>query len=656
MKNRHLFKAFILFITLSSTYSGHAQKDPTVVFGEPSASELVPMEYPKDSTAAAVVLYEKGYTKLKLIDHTYLSLVTEIHRKIKVLDANAYGDGIEKIYLYSPNNDRQKVTHLKAITHNGDFKVYLNSDAVFTKDIGESWKSVSFTFPNIKDQSLLEYTYQLESPYISWLQWDFQGEYPKLYSEYVTEILGNYDYSIGLRGNLEFDSHDYYIKKNCFSLEGYGDAGDCYYHQYIMKDIPAFKEEDNMLSKENYISQIRYELRESMDLQGRKERYTKDWKDIEKDVRYDMDIGKELNNEGFFTRNLPESLYSISDPLEKAKAIYYYIQKKITWNGYYHVFSNCDVKKAFENGSGSVAEINAALVSALQSANLDAYLSLSATKDFSIPTQIYPVIREFNYATAFLKIGADSYFLDATEKNTPFGLIPDRALNYTARIMDFKNGSYWQPIVPTQKTQLYFSTQTTLDEQGVLKGTTNQVFSGYYGTTIRNIVKNGSLEKYLDYKTKEYEISDFTYENLNDLEQPIKERFNVEKEMDEINGDYYVYPFFMLGYPEENPFKMEKRDYPVDFGYPFVINYLMAIDLAPSQSVSYLPPSKAFKLPDNMGACNVAFSESNGKINLRFNIQINETHFAPELYPTLKEFFAQVVKSKTNEPIIIHQN
>lgn len=57
-----------------------------------------------------------------------------------------------------------------------------------------------------------------------------------------------------------------------------------------------------------------------------------------------------------------------------------------------------------------------------------------------------------------------------------------------------------------------------------------------------------------------------------------------------------------------------------------------------------------------MGACNVAFSESNGKINLRFNIQINETHFAPELYPTLKEFFAQVVKSKTNEPIIIHQN
>ena len=32
--------------------------------------------------------------------------------------------------------------------------------------------------------------------------------------------------------------------------------------------------------------------------------------------------------------------------------------------------------------------------------------------------------------------------------------------------------------------------------------------------------------------------------------------------MDEINGDYYVYPFFMLGYPKKNPFKMEKRGLP----------------------------------------------------------------------------------------------
>ena len=149
------------------------------------------------------------------------------------------------------------------------------------------------------------------------------------------KFLGNYDYSIGLREIWNLITTT--ITSKIVFLEGYGDAGDCYYHQYIMKDIPAFKEEDaNMLSKIIFPNTL-WIKRKAWIFKGRKERYTKDWKILRRTFAMIWTSGRNLTNEGF----LPAIFRKASQyfrPLEKAKAIYYYIQKKITWNGYYHVF------------------------------------------------------------------------------------------------------------------------------------------------------------------------------------------------------------------------------------------------------------------------------------------------------------------------------
>ena len=49
------------------------------------------------------------------------------------------------------------------------------------------------------------------------------------------------------------------IKKNCVHIDGLG-SGYCAIYSYGMTDIPAFIEEEYMLSKVNYVSRIAFDL------------------------------------------------------------------------------------------------------------------------------------------------------------------------------------------------------------------------------------------------------------------------------------------------------------------------------------------------------------------------------------------------------------
>lgn len=654
MKNTFSYPLLAILIGFFSHANLFSQDYNKVKFGEPFPIELAGYSYPKDPEAAAVILYDKGEVKVAAING-YLWRMTTVHRKIKVLDAKAFGDAIQAINFYSTKGFREGIFDISAITHNGSHKSYVESDAFFTKDIGSNWKQKSFTFPNVQDQSLLEFTYTIQSPIFQTFAWNFQDEYPVIYSEYITEIPGNYEYRIGFRGHFELDSHDNHIKDNCFSISGLGDAADCYYHKYVMKDLPAFKEEDFMLSKDNYISQLRYELKQHMNFKGEKEYFTKDWDDVDDEFRYHDALGRQLNNKNFFEKNLPESLFTIADPLEKAKAIYAAIQQHYKWNGYYRLFTDIDVRDAFERGSANIAEINLSLINALQAADLDAYISLSATRDQSVPTELYPVLTEYNYLMAYLKIGDQEYYLDASDKFAPFGLVPYHALNYKARILDFKKGSYWRPINAYARNQSYFNIQARMDNAGHLLGDVKKMNSGYFGKKIRETRKSMSHERYADSIAKNFELLKYEVIDEDAIDEPIQEVYSIQMDMEEINGEYYLNPFFLLLASEfnENPFKLDRRDYPIDMGYTKNITYMMSLDLSTGYTPSFIPENRALQLPDGLGLCQLVYSQGGEKITLRLQVKLNQAHIGSEYYPALKKFFAEMVAAKTKDVIIL---
>ncbi len=651
MKSFRNFLLLLFFFYCSQSFS---QFRDTAVFGEPTPADFEMKTYPQDPEAAGVVLFESAKNYVAVVDD-YVKLIKEVHIKIKVLDAGRFGQAIVEIPYYSEKNRSETVAKITAITHNGPVKTFLNDNSKFVSEVYPKWSVKKFTFPNVKDGSILEYTYRVESNYFSNFDgWDFQGELPKIYTELHTEIPGNFSYNRALYGNLKLDINEATIKKTCFSLPGYDVDADCEVAIYAMRHVPAIKKESHMLSEDNYIARMSYELVEYTGFSGGNEVFTREWKDADNRFEYDKDMGRQLKFSGYFKDELPASVLGIADDLEKAKAVYYYIQQRMAWNGNYGIYQDVDVKEAFKRGSGNSSEINLALINALDAAGFDAKIMLIATRDFAQPTKQYPVMNGFTFVLAFLVINNEKYILDATDKFVSFGFLPHRDLNGQGRVMDFKKGSYWEPITPNAKNMHYVNMQLTANEAGNFSGKINEVSTGLVAMEKRKHHYNLPMEEILRKKQSQLEhieLSNLEIENSADLEQPFKENYNITIN-DLKDGDIlFLYPFLMGNYFNENPFKATTRKFPIDFGHPITNNYLVSIDVTDQYEIVKVPANRLLKLPENDGEISVIYDVSGTKVNIRLNVKLNNPSFAPEAYKTLQEFFSTLIKIQNEEPI-----
>ncbi|WP_339698637.1 transglutaminase-like domain-containing protein [uncultured Marixanthomonas sp.] len=632
-----------------------AQERETAEFGEPTDKELQMTSFPEDIEAAAVILFEQGKYFFKQVNNRYIRLYKEVHRKIKVIDAKKFDGATIEIPLLIGKKDEEKLSELKAITHNDKLKKYVSTNDVFNINQSKDIKLTRFTFPDIKDGSILEYKYVIESPFFFNLNgWEFQHNIPTLYSEFLNEIPGNFKYNRVLKGGRKLDIDEASIKKNCFYIEGYTPA-DCESTIYVMKNIPAFKNESYMLAKSNYLASVEYELKEFLDYSGLNNKFTKTWEDVDDEFKTDKDIGRQLNNNNFLKRNLPENILNISDELNKAKAIYTFIQGHFKWNEKQRLFNDVRVRDAFESKVGNTSEINLALINALQAADLDAKLVLISTRENGLPTFTYPVLTDFNHAIVLLTVNDEKILLDAVEQETPFGIIPFQDLNGKGRVMDFKNGSYWYPLTPHKKNMYYINAQLKASEEGLFTGKINEIQTGYVAIKERKHIKNSNYRDYINQKEKNasIKISNLTIENKTNLEKPLKIDYDIALETELIGDKVYINPYFFNTYFSENPFKSDERNFPINFGYPITTTYLMSIDLEDKYTVEQLPENKTLNLFDNIGQCTVIYTENNGKINIRFSFQLTESNFIADVYPGIKQFFTAMIDFQKQDPILL---
>lgn len=649
-------KTFLLIAFIFLFQNMNAQETYVHTFGEPLQEEYALNKYTPDLEASGVVLYERGNYTIDAVGD-YIRIIKHVHVKMKVFNAKDFKHATIKIPYYLGDKLQENVTNIKAITHNGKTKEFVSQNAVFDAEESQYWSQKKFAFPNVRDGSILEYSYQIESPYFAMFGgWEFMNPLPTIYSELHTEIPGNFNYNRTLYGDRELDVNKAEIKKDCFHLPGFRVPGDCESATYVMKNVPAFTEEKYMLAPSNYMPALKYELVEIIDLNESRDTYAKTWKDVDRRFKNDKDLGRQLKYSEFFKGKLPQDILSISDDIERATAVYHFIQKNMNWNKKIRIFSDIRVKEAFEEGVGNSSEINLALINSLEAAGLDAKIMMIATRDEALPSKQYPILTDFNYAIAFLQINNQKFILDATDKYTPFGVLPMRDLNVEGRVLDFKKGSYWEPIAPIAKNLHYVNMQLTADNQGIFKGKINEVSTGYISVGKRK--KNNDYSKEENTKRKQQKneglnISDLTIENAKDLELPYKESYNISLHEQVVADQLFVYPFLMQTYFTENPFLKESRKYPIDFGFPVINNYLISIDVKDQYEILSAPENKLMRLPNNDGELSVVYDVSGTKINIRLSLKLNNHSFPTGAYQSLREFFTELIKIQSEEPITL---
>ena len=618
-----------------------------------------------DSNANAIVLKEFGTASIQRDDNTgSLELIFEHHVKIKIYNKEGFKEANIIIPAYKDDTREETISELKASTfnyvQNNFVETVMDKKAVFTENRSKYTRLTKFTLPNLKEGSIIEYSYKLRSPNLfNFKTWEFQSDIPKVVSEYLVYIPGIYNYNVSLRGFQKLTDQKVELSKECLRLSGA--AIDCSKITYLMKDIPAFIEEDNMTAPSNFKSAIYFELSDVQNLNGGKTSYTKTWKDVDYELSSDKSLGAQMKRKDVFKDLIPTITKGSTDDLEKAKAIYNYIKKQIKWDNYYGKYSIDNIKKALETRSGNVADVNLSLIAALSAANLDAEAVILSTRDNGTVNKLYPVISDFNYLVAKVNIGDKSYLLDATEPLLPFGLLPLRCINDQGRVINLKKPSYWIDLKASQKTVTSYILMGKMTTAGKIIGTLTTHTLGYAAyNKRRDILRYNSADEYvekLDERLTRIKILEHSILNIDSVENPLTEKYEIEFTINDgsNNNQFYFSPFF-INTISKNPFNLNERTYPVDLGAASDERIIINLTLPEKYQLVEKPKDMAIGLPNTGGKYVLLTNLADNTISMSQVLQFNNAIYQPEEYLFLKEFYSKIIQNQKTEFLLKKAN
>ncbi|MES2862871.1 MAG: DUF3857 domain-containing protein [Bacteroidota bacterium] len=641
--------------------------------GEVTIKELQEAKHPIDTSAVAAVLFEKGKTMFYYNVENGFSIETEVEVKIKIYKKEGYDWATKKV-MYSIGNgsNNESVSFSKANTFNlvnGKIvKTKLSNDGEFQEKTNEYWATKKITMPNVKEGSIIEYKYVVKSPYISKMDnWKFQSIIPVNYSEYMTVIPEFYNYNTYSRGFQKINKQDeikprkitYTTGKGQYETSNGGQMDSFEFNEtttkYYVENIPSFKAEAFSNTITNYLSSIEFELSSTRFPNDGVRQLSQSWEDATKTIYENESFGKELDKNNYYEEDLKVLLNEkFETDNAKINKIYEFVKNRMKWNDFVGIFADKGVKNAYQNKTGNSAEINFILISMLRSAGFTANPILLTTRDKAI--NLFPSRTAYNYVICGVEVNNAVILLDATDKNATFNILPIRDMNYLGRIIR-KHGSSAEidlsPLTSSKKTILSYA---SISNDGKISGNIKEIVSDTRAYIFRRDNGKVSEETYLEQFEKEnpgFEIKDYKIENKENLLEPVKEEYSFEdsKEIESIDGKYYFRPMLLFAL-DNNPFKAEKRDYPIDFIYPTSDSYTFTYTIPEGYVVESVPTNTNIAMVDNIMNFKFMAGITGGKVQIVCNLNTNVSFLDAEYYEDLKAFYNQAFL-KMNEKIIL---
>jgi hypothetical protein len=195
-----------------------------------------------------------------------------------------------------------------------------------------------------------------------------------------------------------------------------------------------------------------------------------------------------------------------------------------------------------------------------------------------------------------------------------------------------------------------------VDANGLVSGKLRRQRTDYNAMEFRKNIDDVKEESYLEKLENDndkIEINGYSRTNEKELKLPVIENFSYAGSnfSEIIGGKIYVSP--MLFYTDsENPFKQENREYPIDYGYPFMDKYAINIQIPDGYKVETLPAATILSMEDNLGSFKFMTSLSGNIIQMSVMYQINEPIISSDNYSMLKEFYQKMIE-KENEKIVL---
>ncbi|MBO9729998.1 MAG: DUF3857 domain-containing protein [Chitinophaga sp.] len=651
------------------TLRATAQDPAKMKFGKVDKQEFTIEKFDKDTGAHAIVLSEIGSSKFET-DGNDLRLVYKVHRRIKVVDKNGYDVATVEVPLYKSETQEEKLQNLKAAAYNLEngevVETKMDSKSVFSDKQDKSVMVKKFTLPAVKEGTIVEYTYTITSPYYRHLRsWDFQGEYPRLWSEYSVSIPEYFDYMLIPQGYEKYvvKTKDYSRSTFTFRNESHGGAGpsqtvtvtpNITNYKWALKDVPAIHSESFITTTDNYVNRMEFQLSAYNWPDQPRKPVQSTWDQLMKDMLKDPDMAGALdNNNGFLAGTVDELVKDAKTNREKAQKIFTWVRDNFTCTSYHALWMRKSLKTVFNTKSGTVADINILLVAMLKKAGLFASPAILSTRSNGYVYQFYPLYTRFNYVVATVNLGDENITLDASHPLLGFCRLPSECYNGAARTVD----EFATPIAlgaDSLKEQKFTSVMLGKIKDGMMEGSFMQRPTYFESYAVRNKVKEKGQDEFFKQIGKSYtgdmELKNKEIEDLKNLEDPVMVKYEFDMQLG--NEDIlYINPMLGEAY-KSNPFKSMERKFPVEMTSVSDEVYSFNMDVPDGYVIDELPKPTIANFNENEGQFQYLIQQAENHIQLRCRIKLNKANFGPDDYPTLREFFDLIVKKQAEQIVL----
>ena len=637
-KSVSLIVLFLLSLTL------FAQKTKDIpAFGKVEKSDLELKECSIDKDAEAMYLFDQGVVYYRKGPTTLFEMHESRRIRIKILKEKGINHANIKLPYYSDGR-YEKIIDIEAIVYNLDeagniVTTKLEKKAFYRQQLNAYYSAITFTFPEIKVGSIIEYRY--EKVRESWSNidpWVFQHDIPTKFSSFNITLPEYFNFTTTQQISFPVENKKDLVSQSINLPDGNINFSATEY-SYKMRDLPSLKEEPFMGAARDYLQKIEFQL-SSITVPGAlTQNFRNTWPALTKELMdnpsFGMQLKKNLDRDAELT-----GIMALTSKTDKLLNIYRYVQKNIQWDGTEDMYTD-GVKNAWSKRKGTNADINLILINLLKDAKIEAYPLLVSTREHGKVLETYPFLQQFNKVIALAIIDETPFILNAADKYNPARLIPYDVMGTDAFVVDKEKSGFITLWDSRQVKKNYVFFQSSINEKGEMAG--EAIISSFdysKNPRVKNFKegKEKFISQYFTSVHPSVNIKDLEINNLENDSLPLEQKVKFSIPVSS-SGDYNFFTLNMFSELEKNPFVSDSRQTDVDYGYNQ--NYIINghVNIPEGYQFEQPPKNITMIMPDTSIIFRRVNEVKDGKISFRITLEFRRPIYAADEYPALKEFY-----------------
>jgi transglutaminase-like putative cysteine protease len=315
---------------------------------------------------------------------------------------------------------------------------------------------------------------------------------------------------------------------------------------------------------------------------------------------------------------------------DKVKAIFYWVKdniKYIAFENGYEGFIPREASLIHERKFGDCKDMASIITAMAKYANVkNVFISWIGTREIPYSYDELPTPAVDNHMVALYKKGEEYIFLDATDKETLYG-IPTAFIQGKEAL--YGEGDSYKiipvPIVPAERNEILEQVKLKI-EMDKLVGLGKIEFNGYNRSRIllrigdaTNKTRFEMIKSLVLKGNNKFNLKDYTEENIKDRDKPYQINYNFDLGNYIVKVDKEMYVNLFLDKPLEKVIIEKDRSAKFEFEHLNYINTQYELDIPQNYMVKYLP--KNFSLDNDYIKADIVYEVKNNTIFLNLSLK-----------------------------------